>query len=108
VLHTGQYLASSIERRIPAAAGVDIERDRKLLSVVSPFTFAPRVSRERLFLYAATGDQFVPIEQISALWRYWQEPMISWCTGGHLSALKQRVSHDLIDEAITAALGVSR
>lgn len=107
VLHTGAYLASSIERRLPAAAGMDIERDRKLLSVVSPFTFAPRVSRERRFMYAATGDQFVPIEQISALWRHWREPRISWCTGGHLSALQQRAPRDLVDEAITATFGAT-
>jgi dipeptidyl aminopeptidase/acylaminoacyl peptidase len=70
VLHTGAYLASSIERRVPAAAGMDIQRDRKLLSVVSPFSFEPRISHERRFIYAATADQFVPIEQISALWHY--------------------------------------
>jgi hypothetical protein len=62
----------------------------------------PRLDRDRRFIFAATGDQFVPVEQVRALWRHWERPRISWCTGGHVSALLQREPRALVDEAVAA------
>ena len=104
VIATGEYLATSLERRLMAAAGYDVSRDRALQSVVSPLHLRPRIAHDRRFMFAATGDQFVPIEQINALWQHWQQPKISWCTGGHVSALMQKAPRVLIDEAIAKAL----
>uniref|UniRef100_UPI003567DD41 alpha/beta hydrolase family protein n=1 Tax=Zhongshania sp. TaxID=1971902 RepID=UPI003567DD41 len=104
MMATGDYLASSLERRLMAAAGYDADRDRAIQSVVSPLSLKPRVAHDCRFMFAATGDQFVPIEQINALWQHWQQPKISWCTGGHVSALMQKAPRTLIDEAIAKTL----
>ncbi len=104
MMATGDYLASSLERRLMAAAGYDADRDRAIQSVVSPLSLKPRVPHDCRFMFAATGDQFVPIEQINALWQHWQQPKISWCTGGHVSALMQKAPRTLIDEAIAKTL----
>jgi len=107
VLNTGEILSSSIERRIPAAAGVDLARDRAIQRVVSPLAMPCRVAHGGRYIFAATGDQFVPIEQVRALWQHWERPRICWCTGSHVSALMQRGPRDLVDEAIAATFGTA-
>lgn len=100
----GEYLASPVERREWAIAGVDFRRDRAVQSVVAPLALAPLVPREARFIYAATGDQFVPVEQVHALWQHWQQPQISWCRGGHTSALMQKLPREFVVEAVRATL----
>lgn len=98
------YLASPVERREALIAGVDPQRDRAIFSVVAPLALTPRVPQPARFMYAATGDQFVPVEQVRALWAHWEQPKISWCRGGHLSALSQRAPRELVQEAVRATL----
>jgi hypothetical protein len=105
LIATGEGLSTSLERRVFRAAGVDYERDRAVQRVVSPLALSPRLERDRRFIFAATGDQFVPLEQVRALWLHWERPRISWCTGGHVSALLQREPRALVDEAIAASFG---
>ncbi len=95
-----EHLGTSIERRLNAAAGLDMGDYRRVQSVVSPLAMTSKVARDNRFMYAATGDQFVPIEQIRQLWQHWQQPRIRWSTGGHVTALQQRVPRQLVDEAI--------
>ncbi len=97
-----EYLASSAERRLASIAGVDALRDRAVHSVVSPLRMPTLVPHTGRYLFAATGDQFVPIEQVHALWSHWQQPRISWCRGGHQSALLQRQPRVFVDEAVAA------
>jgi dienelactone hydrolase len=100
-----EYYTGSFERRLLDTAGVDAQRDRAVYSVVAPLSLKPRVPHNRRFIYAATGDQFVPIEQIHALWRHWEQPRISWCTGGHVSSMNQREPRRLVDEALAESFG---
>jgi dienelactone hydrolase len=104
LIDTAEYLATTHERRVARAAGIDFERDRALHRVVSPLAFAPRLARERRYLFGATGDRFVPAEQVRALWQHWERPAIAWSTGGHVSALLQREPRALVDAAIAAHL----
>jgi hypothetical protein len=67
--------------------GLSVERLEKLLAVVSPFSFRPRVSRRRRYLYAATRDRLAPPDHARDLWRHWEEPRIFWYTGSHVSFL---------------------
>jgi len=99
-----EYLASPQERRVASIAGVDLAIDRVLYRVVAPLDLAPRVPQQGRFMFAATGDQFVPVEQVHALWRHWERPRISWATGGHVSALMQAEPRKLVDEAVAASL----
>ncbi len=107
LIATNEYLASSLEQRALQAAGMDAARDRAIHRVVSPLAVSPRPGRDRRFIFAATGDHFVPMTQVRALWNHWDRPRISWCTGGHVSALMQREPRRLIDEAIAASLGAA-
>jgi hypothetical protein len=59
------------------------DETRALLRVTSPLTFPPLVPRERLFIFAGTGDRMSPPEQATALWRHWGEPEIRWFDANH-------------------------
>jgi hypothetical protein len=67
--------------------GLSVERLEKLLSVVSPFSFRPRLARRRRFLYAGVRDRLAPPDHARDLWRHWEEPRIGWYSGGHVSFL---------------------
>jgi len=66
-------------------AGVDADRMRELKRVVSPLALAPRVARERRYLFAAVADRIVPPDHVRDLWRHWERPSIIWYQGSHLS-----------------------
>jgi len=102
------YLDSPYQARLARIAGVSDELEREVYRVVAPLQLAPRVVRERRYMFAATGDQFVPLEQVQALWQHWGQPQISWCTGGHVSALLQRAPRQLIDRAVAESLAPGR
>ena len=51
---------------------------------VSPLALAPRLPRERRFIYAGIADRLVRPDQPSALWRHWDRPEIHWFSGGHV------------------------
>lgn len=93
---TRNYISTSQERRMARVAGLEEVQSRAVHSVVSPLAMTSLVPRSSRYIYAATGDQFVPVEQVAALWRHWEQPEISWCTGGHLSALMQREPREFV------------
>jgi hypothetical protein len=99
-----EYLASPLERRLAAIAGVNSERDRAINRVVAPLALAPMVAHSGRFIYAATGDQFVPVEQAHALWRHWEKPRITWCRAGHISVLMQQSPRQLVLDAVRETL----
>jgi hypothetical protein len=53
--------------------------------VVSPLALAPRVAKERRFVFAGNVDQLVPAAQVQALIRHWEEPATTWFAGAHLT-----------------------
>jgi len=67
--------------------GLSVERLERLLSVVSPFSFRPRLAHRRRFLYAGVRDRLAPPDHARDLWRHWEEPRIGWYPGGHISFL---------------------
>lgn len=99
-----EYYAGTMERRQFAAAGVDWTRERAVTSVVAPLAMPTQVPVEGRYIFGATGDQFVPIEQVNALWRHWEQPRIRWATSGHVTALQQRGLFELVEEAVESRL----
>lgn len=59
------------------------DETRSLLSVTSPLTFPALIPRERLAIFAGTGDRMSPPAQALALWRHWNEPEIRWFDTNH-------------------------
>lgn len=99
-----EHLAGSSERRMAAVAGVDPVRDTQVHRVVSPLAMPARVPRDARFLLAASCDQFVPVEQVHALWRHWEEPTTHWVKGGHLSSLMQASGPRFVADALRRSL----
>jgi hypothetical protein len=76
------------------------DRLEALLRVISPLALAPRVPRDRLYLYAAMADRLVPPESALRLWRHWGEPRIAWYPGSHVSFGWQPEVRALLQEAL--------
>jgi hypothetical protein len=83
--------------------GLSVERLETLLSVVSPFSFRPRLARRRRFLYAGTRDRLAPPDHARDLWRHWDEPRIGWYSGGHVSFLCEPAVKSFLLEALRDA-----
>ena len=88
-------------RRRFERAGTDWDASRRLLTVVSPLAFPPRVPRERRFLFAGFGDQLSPIGLVHGLWKHWEEPRTVWFQGGHISCRWEPEVRALLVEALT-------
>lgn len=58
---------------------------RALLKVTSPLTYPPLISKDRLFIYAGTGDRMSPPKQAIELWKHWDEPEIAWFDVNHMA-----------------------
>jgi hypothetical protein len=83
--------------------GLSFERVEKLLSVVSPFSFRPRVPRRRRYLYAGVRDRLAPPEHARDLWRHWDEPRMGWSPGSHVSFVWEPVVKTFLLEALRDA-----
>ncbi|MGH8482121.1 MAG: alpha/beta hydrolase family protein [Nevskiaceae bacterium] len=102
-------LAAALWRHIPqvhrdyfAAHGLDLERYRRLLQPVSPLARAPKLERERLYLFAGAADRLVLPDQTLALARHWQVP-VQWYQGTHLTFRRESVVRMHIEAAMQRA-----
>jgi len=86
--------------RLAETLGVPWTDVERLVRVVSPLALAPRVPRERRFLFAATADRLVPPHGVSALWRHWERPRLAWYDGSHVSFGVERTVRALLREAL--------
>jgi dienelactone hydrolase len=71
--------------RTAEQAGLEEERVRDVMSVVSPLVLEPQLPRERRYIFGAVADRLVPPDQVRDLWRHWDRPRIEWYQGGHVS-----------------------
>jgi hypothetical protein len=94
--HVPNFVIRAAER-----FGLSFEPLERLLSVVSPFAFEPKVPHERRFLYAGLVDQLTTPDHASDLWHHWGEPRVAWYQGGHVSFLWQREVRELVSEALS-------
>ena len=89
--------ARAIEHRILGGPAEDVYR------VVSPLRLAPRVPRDRRFIFAGYGDRLAPPKQAQTLWEHWEKPQISWYAGNHVGYLwSKQVSRFLVDSLADA------
>jgi dienelactone hydrolase len=66
------------------AEGLDQERYRRILRVISPLAHAPKVPADRRYIFAGAGDRVVLPAQCLQLARHWEVP-IQWYQGAHLT-----------------------
>jgi len=79
-----------------AAQGVTQATLEELFTVVSPLAFQPKLSKEKLALFAGTVDRIVPPYQQAKLWQHWQQPEMVWYQGGHLTFRHEKLVQQLI------------
>jgi len=101
--HVPNFVLRAAER-----FGISFQAAERLLSVVSPFSFVPRVPRERRFMYAGVVDRLTSPDHARDLWHHWEEPRVTWYQGGHVSFLWQREVRATIHEALSTSGMVPR
>jgi len=89
--------ARSIEHHIMGGTAEDV------FKVVSPLAFAPKVPRQRRFLYAGYGDRLALPDQARQLWQHWGEPRIGWYPGNHVGYLWSRQVARFLAESLTTS-----
>ncbi len=78
----------------------------ELLRVTSPLTYPAAIDRDRLFIYAGTGDRMAPPSQAIALWRHWNEPEIAWFDVGHVSFMWNGAINSYVRQCLAEAFGL--
>jgi hypothetical protein len=68
----------------------------EVFTVVSPFSFAPRVEADRRFVFAGYGDRLALPSQARRLWDHWDEPRMLWYAGDHVGYLWSRQVRDFL------------
>jgi dienelactone hydrolase len=76
------------------------ERIRELKRVISPLDLAPRIPRERRYLFAGIADRIVPADHVRDLWRHWEKPPIVWYQGAHCTFRAHPQVQRSIDDAL--------
>ncbi|MEX2394100.1 MAG: alpha/beta hydrolase family protein [Actinomycetota bacterium] len=84
------------------------EETRALLRVTSPLTYPPLIPRERLFIFAGTGDRMAPPSQALALWRHWNEPEIRWYDVNHMAFMWNSAITEFVQDALRRSLDLPR
>jgi dienelactone hydrolase len=100
--HVPNFVLSAAER-----LGMSFEPIERALSVVSPFSFSPRVPWDRRFLFAGISDHLTSPDHAHDLWHHWEKPRVAWYQGGHVSFIWQREVRQLIHEALETS-GLTR
>jgi pimeloyl-ACP methyl ester carboxylesterase len=80
MLHTPSPAIQCAER-----AGMCWPHVGEVLSVIAPLSMRPKVSHDRLYVFAGSCDRIVPPQQAVDLWTHWQRPHLAWYGGGHFS-----------------------
>ena len=91
-------------RRYGSDARIDWTHVRQATHPVSPLAFAPRVSRERRFIFAGTADRVARPDQARALWRHWDRCTIHWFAGGHVAAQWNPTISPFVDASLRTIL----
>ncbi|HUY86086.1 MAG TPA: prolyl oligopeptidase family serine peptidase [Acidimicrobiales bacterium] len=78
----------------------------EVYKVVSPFSFIPRIPRDRRFIFAGYGDRLATPVQAQNLWEHWDRPEISWYPGNHIAYLWSRQVSSFLCDSMTAS-GIS-
>jgi hypothetical protein len=81
-------------------SGVEEQRMRDVLSVVSPLVLEPKLPKERRYIFGAIADRLVPPDQVRDLWRHWDRPHIDWYQGGHITFRAHRSVVRLISRGL--------
>ncbi|MGH8455616.1 MAG: alpha/beta hydrolase family protein [Stenotrophobium sp.] len=101
--------ASALWRFIPSAhqnyfarQGLNEERYREILHVISPLARPPQLDKSRLLIFAGAADRVVPPRHPLELSRHWDVP-VKWYNGSHLSISREPEVAETVREAMLRA-----
>lgn len=77
-----------------------MERCRERHAGVSPLSFAPKLAKERLYIFAGLLDRIAIPREPYDLWEHWGQPTIEWYQGNHISFPAESSVRSMIDDAI--------
>jgi hypothetical protein len=82
---------------------VGMQRDEvgEVLSVISPLALAPRIVRERRYIFGAVADRLVPPDQVRDLWEHWERPRMVWYPGAHVTFPRDREVRQLVRDGLS-------
>ncbi len=80
------------------------DETRTMLRVTSPLTFPPLIPRERLAIFAGTGDRMSPPDQAMALWKHWGEPSMRWFDANHTAFFWKAEINDFVRTSLRSIL----
>jgi pimeloyl-ACP methyl ester carboxylesterase len=84
------------------------DQTKALLKVTSPLSYPSLVTRDRLFIFAGTGDRMSPPSQALALWRHWNEPKIRWFDVNHMAFIWNPSIAAFVRDALARSLELPR
>ncbi|MGB3633554.1 MAG: alpha/beta fold hydrolase [Rubrobacteraceae bacterium] len=87
--------------------GTTQKKSDKLLSVVSPMSFEPRVPKEGRAIIASVADRIIPPSEPHSLWQHWDRPRVLWHQGTHFGLLRTGEGREAVKETLRDA-GVLR
>ena len=93
--------ARSIEHKIMGGPAENVYR------VVSPLTLEAKVPKHGRFIFAGYGDRLAFPDQAQRLWEHWDQPRISWYSGGHVGYLLSRQVADFLVSSLAQISTVS-
>ncbi len=83
--------------------GTTQKKSDRLLRVVSPLVFEPRVPKESRAVLASLADRIIPANEPHSLWQHWDQPRVLWHQGTHFGLLRTAKGREAVRETLSAA-----
>jgi pimeloyl-ACP methyl ester carboxylesterase len=97
-----RHAPAHIRRRAEEHGVWGDEADR-VVGVISPLVFEPRVPHGRRFVFAGLADRLATPGQAQRLWLHWDRPTIHWYPGNHVGFFWTRKLGDFVDAALVTS-----
>ena len=88
-----------VRQKAFAAGALGPEADA-VHSVVSPLVLAPKVPRDRRYIFAGVGDRMSTAGQARRLWEHWERCQIEWYSGGHIGFFMAGAVQSFLKDAL--------
>jgi hypothetical protein len=95
-------------RRQFVSAGWDISTTFPFYQLLDPCDLSPLISRERLELFAAEFDRFIPFRHTQAVHEAWREPRLHLFPCGHISLMFSSKFKGDLRHALNQQLAMAR
>ena len=83
--------------------GTTQKKSDRLLSVVSPLSFEPRVPKEGRIIIASLADRIIPPSEPHSLWQHWDQSRVLWYQGTHFGLLRATKGREAVRETLRDA-----